>query len=342
MTRSEKQVLITGCYRTGTEYFALLLGNHPEISVSMYIVSFLRFCYGRYDPIEERSNYNKLIFDVGERIRIRYNKKLSIYEILDYCDGCGEVNYAVLYDLIMCDLFLDGNVHQWAEKVQLVWTKIPAFLDMFPEGKAILVIRDPRSVLASFRNFTYAPSPAYLGAVFNCLDAMMYGRIYAKQYPLDRFMFARYEDFAADPAGIAQKTWQFLELEGTYDVRDQSGWMDAYGRPWRSNSVFQNSGDQKTFDINAAISRWETELNKAEVSLVEGVCGGVMEKFGYQRTKDSIDWLSTIRQFADDDTITNYFRHWLLTGEGIEAFPSDPLDPKNWRTPETNPPSEGK
>jgi hypothetical protein len=33
----------------------------------------------------------------------------------------------------------------------------------------------------------------------------------------------------------------------------------------------------------------------------------------------------------DSPKILSYFRRWLMDGEGIEAFPTDPLKRKNWR-----------
>ena len=331
MTRSEKQVLITGCYRTGTEYISLLLGNSPEISVSMYIVSFMRFCYGRYDPIEERSNYNKLIFDVGDRIRIRWNKKLSIYEILDYCDGCGEVNYAVLYDLIMCDLFLDRSVHQWAEKAQLVWTKIPAFLDMFPEGKAVLVIRDPRSVLASFRNFTHAPASAYLGAAFNCLDSMSKGIKYKEKFGPGKLCIVKYEDIVFKPEKTLINLFEFLNLSADHDLLSEEGWVDERGKPWKHNSVFMKPGSRKMkFDKKSAAYRWKKHLSREEIAFCEAINGDLMEKFGYEPSGISVAWPDMIKPVLQDQTLALYLNKWLSTGEGVEAFPTDPLDPKNW------------
>ena len=46
-----KQVLITGCYRSGTEYFSLLLSNNKEIAVTMYTTSFMRYSFNKYNNI---------------------------------------------------------------------------------------------------------------------------------------------------------------------------------------------------------------------------------------------------------------------------------------------------
>src|SRR4030042_7148532 len=125
MIRSKQQILITGCYRSGTEYITLLLNNHPELAATMYTLNFMRFCYDRYNPITEKVNYSKLVFDSAQRARERWGKKINVHHILDYCDSINTISYSLLYDLMMSDLFLSDSIHQWAEKTQLVWTKIP-------------------------------------------------------------------------------------------------------------------------------------------------------------------------------------------------------------------------
>ena len=88
-----------------------------------------------------------------------------------------EITYGVLYDVLMTTLWVTEEKRHWAEKCQILWREIPDFIDMMPNGRAILAIRDPRSVLASFRAFTFVPPPAYLGAIFNCFDALKHARL---------------------------------------------------------------------------------------------------------------------------------------------------------------------
>ena len=331
MIRSERQVLITGCYRSGTEYASFLLSNHPDISVSMYVVSFMRFCYNRYNPVKEKANYYKLVFEAGERIRVRWKRKLNVHKILDYCDNCEKVTYALIYDLMMTDLFLDQNVRMWAEKVQLVWTKIPDFLNMFKQGKAILIIRDPRSVMASFKKFTYAPEPAYLSAVFNCYDSMMKGLEYKATLSPKKFYLVKYEDIIFRPEETLIELFEFLELSSDHDLLSEKGWKDAYGTPWKHNSAFIDSDfiDRK-FDKMAFVQRWKDNLTNEDIALCETVNGVFMKTFGYELSRISVPWQHMIGPVLQDIKITAYLNRWISKGEGVEAFPTDPLNPKNW------------
>jgi len=327
---SKSQTLITGVYRTGTEYFAHLVNCHPQINVTMYRVNVLRFIYNKYNPISEVKNLVRAIDDLEKRIGKRYGLKLNKDIIIEKLKADENIDYGKFYDTVMCSLYLRGSEEHWAEKNQLLWREIPIFLEVMPNGKTILIVRDPRSVLLSFREYTYAAPPAYLGAVYNSLDALRCGLKYEKELSKDKFRYFRYEDFAREPENIIAKVWDFLGLEGNNDIGDQDSWKDAYGNPWYANSSFQRSDDLTPFDCEASINRWQMGLSVGEISLVEGVCGNLMKKFGYETTGKEPDWLEAMRLFANDDKMFEVFRNWLKTGAGIEAFPTDPLDERNW------------
>jgi len=331
MTRSKSQTLITGVYRTGSEYLANLINCHPKVSVTMYSVNLLRFIHGRYNPISKEENIKSALNDLGARLLKRYGRKLDKESVLEALTRHRTVDYGILYDAVMSVLYLQPPAEHWAEKNQLLWREIPTFLDMMPNGKAILIIRDPRSVLLSFKRYTYAPPPGYLGAVFNSLDAMQFALKYRERLPSDRFRCFRYEDVARDPKGLAGEVWQFMNLEGVYDVRDQSSWKDAYGRSWHVNSSFHDERDLRPFDVEASINRWQAGLCAEEIGLTEAICGETMTRFGYTPAGCDFDWISATRLLLQDDTIGGYFRKWLSCGTGVEAFPTDPLNEENWR-----------
>ena len=329
--RSSSQTLITGVYRSGTEFVTQLLSTHPSLSATMYRVNVLRFCYGRFDPIEDPVQWGLALDEIEQRLHARYAMVLCRDHVEADLRSRDKVTYGVLYDAVMTALYLTDATRHWAEKCQLLWREIPAFLEMMPNGRAILVLRDPRSILASFKHYTYAPKPAYLGAIFNALDAMAMGLRWLRELPKDRFLIVRYEEAATDPAIATQRMHDFLQLPAASQLRDQSTWRDVHGRPWSSNSSFHANDDAQAFDVQASIDRWKQVLGREEIGLTETVCGETMAAFGYQPSSVDFNWLTSLRLFMEDDAMTTHFRRWLMTGEGVEAFPSDPLNPINWR-----------
>ena len=325
------QVLITGCYRTGSEWLTQLMNNHPELTATMYVVSFMRFCYRRYDPLDDPANYSRLLFQAAARIWQRWGRRLPVYRILEACAAQPEVTYAFLYDRMMRELFLEGGEGHWAEKTQLVWSRVPDFLEMFPQGKAVMILRDPRSVLASFKRYTYAPPPAYLGAVFNSLGAMQAAADYQRRWGGSRFLALRYEDLVADTAGQMRRVFAFLGLSAEYDLTTPRDWRDPRGRPWEHNSAFlPPQASARQFDPQAAVRRWQEHLEPWEVGLCEAVCGPAMRAWGYQPSGADPRWPTALGHLLADANLTRFLRRWASEGRGVEEFPTDPLRPENW------------
>ena len=324
---SRSQILISGCYRSGTEYFSLLLSNHPELAVTMYTTSFMRYSYDRFNPINLKENYTSLLKEAKKRIKIRWNKKLDIEEITSICDKEKNVSYGKLYDLMMTSLFLNENKKIWAEKTQLVWREIPDFLNMYPNGKAINVIRDPRSVLASFKKHTYNPEPAYIGAIFNCYDSMQKSIAYQKKYKKN-FLLIKYEDLVLKPKKILRKVFDFLNVSNNNISLDKSKWIDSYGNKWRFNSEFMEDNDE--FDIQKSIHRWKGNLDKFEVSLCEYINNDLMKHYDYKIDKKNFEKNEIINYFKKNKKIKQLYENWEKKKEGAQEFPNDPLDPLNW------------
>ena len=54
--KSEQQILITGCYRSGTDYSSILINNHPKVAITTYTTSFMRYSFNRYSPVSKKEN----------------------------------------------------------------------------------------------------------------------------------------------------------------------------------------------------------------------------------------------------------------------------------------------
>lgn len=336
---SDSQTLITGVYRSGTEYVTQLINMHPDIRATMYRVNVLRFVYRKFDPINRRENYCRAVEALGERVQARYGIELNKNEIMSALDTAGTVTYGTIYDTVMCSLYLTGTgVKHWAEKVQLLWREIPGFLEMMPNGKAILVLRDPRGVLCSFKLFTHASPPAYLGAIFNCLDCMQRALSYRETLPPERILVLRYEDVVAQPGDSMRRVWEFIGLDMLKPVNfaDFSDAKDAYGNPWKSNSSIQPDTAAATFEFGKSRDAWKQRLSEDELSLLRAVCGPVMKKWGY--TWETFpDKDPDFEVFRGDPALARMYDQWRRDGTGAQAFPRDPLDPATWNRKRTAP-----
>ena len=319
MMQTTRQTLITGCYRSGTEYITQLLNNHPELSATMYATNFMRYYYNKYNPIQD--DYKSLLQDAQKTIKKRHNITINLREIQGYLKHQEHISYGKVYDAIMSNTFLN-NKRFWAEKTQLVWRQIPDFLSMFPTGKAINIIRDPRAVLASFKKHTYAPPPLYLGAIFNCYDSMQHTHKFTRRFP-KRFLTVRYEDIIFYPEKTLKQIFSFLNLSSDHDLLSEEGWTNTDGTPWIHNSAF--IPDTQPFNKKQSLLRWKNNLKDWEIALCEHINHGYMLHYNFKLTNTHAKW----SEHTKHPKIQHYLNLWC-SGYGIQEFPTDPLEEKNW------------
>ena len=318
---SEKQIFITGCYKSGTDYITQLIGNHPKVS-SIFDVNFLRYCLDRFDPPNER--YRDVFVCMDKFLKKRFRLTLDVPSLTRKCQGLDFVNYWNLYDLIMSDLCLEKNETIWADKSHLSWRLIPRFLDNFYDGKAIIIIRNPKAVLASFKTHTYAEFPLHLGAIFNWYDSMKYAETYSRLYS-KRFKLIRYEDILYKAEDTLKSLFKFLGLSSDHDLLDSSNWKDPSGKEWKYNTSYTN----ESFDPHKSAKKWETVLKSWEKSMCDKINKEYYAINGYEPAyiDENIDLPEGV---LENKVIVRYMKDWLFRGVGIEEFPTDPTDPKNW------------
>ena len=103
---SKSQTLITGVYRSGSEYFTHLLNQHPKLSASMYRVNSLRFIFGLYNPITKKQNLKKALIDTNKRLQERYKLNIDVNKIIKEVEKNNNYNYGNIYDSIMTKLYI--------------------------------------------------------------------------------------------------------------------------------------------------------------------------------------------------------------------------------------------
>ena len=335
MKKSEAQILITGVYRSGTEYLTQVLNEHESIVASMYRVNFFRYVADRSPSPLTKQQLQKILNNLQDRLKNRFSLEIDTSHIMHTIGKDDTVNIYTLYDHIMTSLYLaDDKKVIWAEKNQLLWRDLPEFLSEMRNGYGILVLRDPRSVLASFRKYTIANPPLFLEAIFNCFDCLKHALRYQNSSVGKRMYIIRYEDFVVNPQSETKKISNWLGLDFKTN-RSTNNWKDAYGLNWKSNSSF-TSDSFTVQDIERSIHRWKTNLSRDEICFTEYVCGSLMRQFGYEPVNNEFSperidrYLHDLGDSAEKAQIDQHFDNWKNHHSGIQKFPLDPNDPKTW------------
>jgi len=324
------QILITGTFRSGTTLIAQILRNHPNIELVYDSVNFMRFSYRRYDPLNDFNNVKLLLKEINRRIAERWEMHFDYDKVISNLEG-KKMSYALIYDVLMKELLLSNSSAKiWGEKTTLIWTKIPDFFRMFPNGGVIHIIRDPRAIITSWRKMTHAPGYDYLDAIFNCLDSMEKMKKYKKIFKERRYIPIKYEDLVMEPVRIVSKICTIFGIDFYEEMLNYNHFIDKSGQKWKGNSMF-------TQDIKGISTQtmdlWKDQLSDWEIWLIEFFNEKMMDYFNYKRV-NVIPTENVIKQVMKNikssplliDGVLNY----LFKGKGIERFPSDPLDPKTW------------
>jgi hypothetical protein len=318
-----RPVFVSSLYRSSSTFLAGVISCHPDYQATSSSVKFLRFCLGRYGDVAEPANRERLVLETFARVNTRWKIRFDVDAVLRNVARRG-ATYAVLYDEIMSQILVayGAGGAQWIEKIAVMWSRIPDFLRMFPDGKAIHVLRDPRSVTASYKKMTNEPGFTYLDAAFNTIDAIQSIRRFRTEFGADRVMLLRSEDVALQPEASIRSVCAFLGIEFSDRMMDPGEHGRIIGEDWRENTSFRG----RIEGFPAPSTRWREFMTPAETMFVEMVCQPYLAENGYQaddHMPDESDWAQMYR-FLEDPFLRERFRRWLHTGRGSEGYRTDP------------------
>lgn len=310
----ESPVYISGHYRSGTTLLANILDKSPELSITYGTIHYMR-SYGRYNPIESR--YAELIKDTCERIQKKWDIESKEQDMLDLVASTPKVTEAVVYDAMM-RVFLDlKDSSRWGEKTNVNWEGILPFLDMFPQGKVVHIIRDPRAVLASFKFFTFQPEPGYLDSIF--ANLAMFDFIERNGLRSREGVYLiRYEDLVTNPQDEVTKLCRFLNIDFQESMMEINN-ADAK-KTYNANSTFfesKNAIDESSKNL------WETKLTSVDIHFCQEMLSEGMHNWGYEPVEVNLSSTDSqeLATLKNHPYISKRLRYVEQHGTGIQAFP---------------------
>ena len=315
-----ENLLLSGVYRSGTTILTQLVGAHPDIYLTYDSIKYPRFCL----DLEVSETGRNVAEDIAGRITQRWGITFDAEKVIKSLPN--SPSHAEVYDRSLSHLRDNYKpmAQIYGEKIAVMWTSIPDFLEMFPKGRVIHIFRDPRDVVASFKNMTYEPGFAYLDGAFNCLHAMSALKDIQEYYGQDRVMLIRLEDLSGDPEITARNISEFLQREYDPDMINPDCYKDKAGNPWKNNSGFFPGAQ----GIMKHHERWREHLTRAEVFFIEMITMTKMVEYDYGLSggvPSRTDW-EEIYNFLEDPVLSKRFELWISSGKGVEGYPSDPRE----------------
>lgn len=158
----------------------------------------------------------------------------------------------------------------------------------YPEARFIILLRDPRAVIASMQAMDRLDASQIahtLSYARHCRKYVAFARQYGSDPGLaNRLIVVTYERLVGDPHKTARELCDFLEVDFDADMLDPDRYVDySTGGTWRGNSSFTPT---LTRISDEQRERWRTLMEPRALGLVEFVCGPEMRLVGYEPVTD--------------------------------------------------------
>lgn len=305
---------IFGMFRSGTTLLARMLNTHQEIvCASDPFRPF--FNYYRYDVADEInvdvSPYDPLgdYFADSEELRLFHaiqeadldrpfpkseGKRLR-ERIIDHAEPfspkvterLGEVQgetFKKVYDNLLSYVpRAYGNGDETWQATKEVWSTefVPPLADAYPDSKFVLMMRDPRAVVAS-KNVQETTKYPWLFLIRQWRKLAVLAWLYSRSSDLSKRVFVvRYEDLVQSPEATANQMCDFLDIGLDEDILNPGNFRDGHGDLWLQNTSYGEENEKVSFNTDS-VDKWKNVLDDRTVEYVEQLCFAEMELFDYE------------------------------------------------------------
>lgn len=269
-------VFVVGCPRSGTTLLQLVLNSHPDVAIAPE-THFMRLFWSRrseYGPLDVDARFSSLLDDIVARPV--FAEMAVPEEVFRSQAWEGERTYGELFGLLLRLFGERASASVVGEKTPTHLLHMSTLASFFPKASFIHMVRDPRAVVASWRNVPWSTGTLQGDAEVWRHYAWI-GHREAKKGRLP-LLEVRYEDLVADPAPVLERVCRFLDV--SFDARmlahatGRHEYLNVSREPWKSGSV-------RPIDPTLA-ARWEKDLTPEDVRTIEAVAGSVMQSYRYQ------------------------------------------------------------
>jgi hypothetical protein len=151
----------------------------------------------------------------------------------------------------------------------------------FPDAKFMIVLRDPRAVIASNMKVTDLALKGHILSYARSLRKLLALTLHYQKHPLfkNRLAVARFEDLVVEPEKHCKRLCDFLQVPYHADMLDTSKYIEpADGSVYNGFSSFEKTAEGIS---THRISRWKKHLTAGEIDLIDFILGPEMAMFGY-------------------------------------------------------------
>jgi len=334
MAKKNNQIFATGTMRTGGSLVQNLLSVHSEVLMFAGFVSFFRFYFKQYEPLNAE-NVERMIHHL--RIRLKHRRSFELDADLIISNILKRhISYRVCYQEIMNYLADKTGKPSWGEYVTLGWRSIPDYLEMYPNAKVIHIYRDIRAVVSSFGRMTNMPDNLYLQAIFNWIDSVNHIKEYSNTLPKNQYYVLKFEEIHSNPESKIKELCEFLEISFESAMIEPERWESLFDKNFVDANI-SSYNKKKVYGFDPSRScRWANEISDWALNLCEYLAKEQLAFAGYKKIMTELDPVSIkkgMEKLKNNSVLSKSLKHFELSGEGTDKAAMDPTNPVNWDSP---------
>jgi hypothetical protein len=324
----------TGTMRTGGSLVLSIMEIDSKTQTLCEIFYFSRHIYKKYKKLNLNLTKFEIAHEFSLRLNYRNSIKISPKKIYNNLLGIQISNYNILYqslaNILLEKIKTKKKIVNFVDYSNGEWRFIKDFLKLNKKFKSFLVIRDPRSVISSFKKLTFAKNFSYLNAIFNWIDCAQHYISFSKKFSSNKFLPLKFEDIHSNPYKNVKKICKFLNLP----FNKKYFMVQNFKKINDKNLLFSAHSKDKVYGFDEKRSdQWKNNLDDWEIALIEFICSKFMKKLGYKshiKSNKNILIRKGIKNLKRNNLLKKRLDYFLLHGEGTDSKMNDPSNPKNW------------
>jgi len=313
----EAPIFVVGASRSGTNLLRALLNAHGEVWISPETHYFddlrPRLSSGGREQLapEERErceNYflalaHRAYGQDGDPAGSRVDRE-ELRALAAELGGTGDAYFEAL-------CLIRARLHErsrWGEKTPRHVYRITEMLEAFPGAKVVCLVRDPRAVIASYRDWHTAGAKV---GEWNDDDALAADRartrrsynIVLMSYLWRGVVQASYEALRRHGADrVHVQRFERLAADAEGETRALCAWLGLAYEPAMLaipvvNSSYASSGEAGGVS-SEPVERWRATLSPTEISVIQQCCGGMMDELGYEQEPVPVSYAGLARAWV--------------------------------------------
>lgn len=272
--RSSHPIFLVGCPRSGTTLLQRILDAHSEIAI-MPETHFVRRFWNRrgyFGALDDDANYDALV----KAITVIPEFPDSGLSDTDFTAAAWMIDrsYPALFGLLLDSFKTQKRARIVGEKTPNHVLFIETLRQFFPGARFLNIVRDPRAVVNSWRQYPWSTGSLRKDAEF-WRRHVVAGRRHQSAQDLHTMY---YEQLIQAPEVCIPDICRFLGVAFEPDMLEfhqlKLETINIQREPWKSNVA-------NRFD-HEPLTRWLKDLSPAQVSQIEAIAWPEMKHHGYE------------------------------------------------------------